>query len=112
MKEIKISFSLALLVIGLTVIIPGLLTYFQLNKLIGDFEQANYYEEPIRDNKISRSEKNIIDAWLRANHLNEYGDPQGTIYTGGTPLFDEVTGKKIDRYDYILKKYPSRPWRK
>lgn len=47
-----------------------------------------------------------IDAWIRANGYNEYGDPQGTMYIGGTPLFNEQTGETIDRYDYILHQHP------
>ncbi|MBI2074242.1 MAG: hypothetical protein HYT83_00220 [Candidatus Levybacteria bacterium] len=62
--------------------------------------------------KISSQEKQRIDAWIDKNDLNQYGDPKSTMYTGGTPLFDEATGKTIDRYDYILKKHPDRPWNK
>jgi hypothetical protein len=47
-----------------------------------------------------------IDSWIRAHHRNPYGDPSGTMYAGGTPLFDERTGKSMDRYEYILKKHP------
>ncbi|MEW6188626.1 MAG: hypothetical protein AB1466_00715 [Actinomycetota bacterium] len=36
---------------------------------------------------------------IQRNNLNGYGDPKD----GGTPLFDEITGKRIDRYEYILK---------
>ena len=47
-----------------------------------------------------------IDNWIRENNLNRYGDPKGTAYTGGTPLFDMKTGKTTDRYLYILEKHP------
>ena len=47
-----------------------------------------------------------IDSWLSEKHLNEFGDPPGTKYTGGTPLFDERTGLRKDRYEYILSKHP------
>jgi len=47
-----------------------------------------------------------IDEWLEEENLNEFGDAVGTIYTGGTPLFDEVTGSKTERYDYIIDKHP------
>lgn len=30
-----------------------------------------------------------------------------TDYTGGTPLFDEATGTRIDKYDYILRNHPN-----
>lgn len=47
-----------------------------------------------------------IDRWIKENNRNPYGDPPGTIYTGGTPLFDERTGRTRDRYDYILDRHP------
>ncbi len=47
-----------------------------------------------------------IDEWVRSNGLNPYGDPQGTMYSGGTPLFDESTGLTKDRYQYILEQHP------
>ena len=55
-------------------------------------------------------EKALIDDWITANNLNQFGDPQDTVYIGGTPLFDEQTGQTLDRYEYILRKYPNRPW--
>jgi len=47
-----------------------------------------------------------IDQWIRENGRNEYGDPPGTMYTGGTPLFNEMTGRGMDRYEYILRRHP------
>lgn len=47
-----------------------------------------------------------IEAWLKAQGRNEFGDPEGTMYAGGTPLFDERTGQTKDRWDYILAKHP------
>ncbi len=32
------------------------------------------------------------------------------MYIGGTPLFDEMTGIKTERYDYLLAKFPGKPW--
>lgn len=61
---------------------------------------------------ISETEKEQIEAWIEANDLNQYGDPKDTVYTGGTPLFNEKTGQTIDRYEYILRKHPDRPWRR
>jgi len=34
------------------------------------------------------------------------------MYMGGSPLFDETTGEMIDRYEYLLKKFPDIPWAK
>lgn len=55
---------------------------------------------------IGEDTKKKIDAWIKANNRNEYGDPKDTMYIGGTPLFDELTGQSIDRYEYILGNHP------
>lgn len=55
---------------------------------------------------ISERLKKKIEAWLSAGDRNEYGDPPGTVYAGGTPLFDERTGRNKDRYAYILERHP------
>jgi hypothetical protein len=56
--------------------------------------------------KLTEAGKAKIDEWLAKKGLNEYGDSAGTNYTGGTPLFNEATGQSIDRYVYLLKKFP------
>ncbi len=47
-----------------------------------------------------------VDRWLAERALDEYGSPQGTMYTGGTPLFDEATGKRTDRLEYVYSHHP------
>lgn len=47
-----------------------------------------------------------IDGWIRKEKRNEFGDPKGTVYAGGTPLFDMRSGKTRDRYEHILDKHP------
>ena len=47
-----------------------------------------------------------IERWLTERELNQYGDPVGTMYAGGTPLFDERTGQSIDRIDHLVRKHP------
>ncbi|GLE04837.1 hypothetical protein PINS_up013816 [Pythium insidiosum] len=59
---------------------------------------------------IEDDEKEQILQWIKDKGLNEYGDGKDTMYTGGTPLFDETSGKHIDRFEYILKRHPGRPW--
>ena len=59
---------------------------------------------------ISSGEKELIEAWIQKNDLNEYGDSRETVYTGGTPLFDEATGEKVDKYEYVLRNHADRPW--
>lgn len=62
------------------------------------------YTTPVKDEKI------LIDTWLKANNLTECGDPEGTMYTGGSCLFDESTGQYRDKYELIKKKFPEKPW--
>lgn len=50
--------------------------------------------------------KRFIDRWLEERGLNPYGDPKDTFYAGGSPLFDERTGKRKDRYQHVLERYP------
>ncbi len=47
-----------------------------------------------------------VDRWLKANSLDRYGHPEGTMYAGGTPLFDERTGEQRDRLDYVFERKP------
>ena len=56
--------------------------------------------------RIDEETKKRIDRWIRDRDRNQYGDAKDTVYTGGTPLFDEVTGRNLDRYEYILKRNP------
>lgn len=56
--------------------------------------------------QFSQEDKAKIDAWITQGGRNQFGDPHDTVYAGGTPLFDELTGETLDRYTYILKQYP------
>lgn len=55
---------------------------------------------------IDDETKKRVDQFIRERGLNDYGDTKDTVYAGGTPLFDEMTGRRLDRYQYILKKHP------
>jgi hypothetical protein len=55
---------------------------------------------------IDDATKHRVDRWIKEKNLNSYGDPKDTVYAGGTPLFDERTGRSRDRYEYILEKHP------
>ena len=46
-----------------------------------------------------------IDRELAGRNLNDYGDPAGTTYPGGSPLLG-VSGKAGDRYRYVLQHHP------
>jgi hypothetical protein len=55
---------------------------------------------------IDDTMKHRIEEWVRKNGLNEFGDKPDTVYAGGTPLFNEMTGRQLDRYEYILNRHP------
>ena len=46
-----------------------------------------------------------IDRELTGRNLNDYGDPEGTKYPGGSPIVG-VTGRAGDRYEYVLARHP------
>ncbi|KAF1332415.1 hypothetical protein FI667_g3604, partial [Globisporangium splendens] len=76
-----------------------------------DDEDSSSGEFSSESAPMSAEEKTQVDAWIKKNDLNQYGDSKDTFYTGGTPLFDETTGKTRDLYDYILHRHPDRPWK-
>jgi hypothetical protein len=55
---------------------------------------------------LTQEQKKIVDEWLAKNKLNQYGDALGTLYTGGTPLFDESTSESKNRFEHLFKKFP------
>lgn len=63
-------------------------------------------------NNPNNEEENRIKSWTTKNGLNKFGDPKNTMYAGGNPLFDERTGQAISYYEYMLQKFPDRPWNK
>ncbi|KAL3672330.1 hypothetical protein V7S43_003019 [Phytophthora oleae] len=72
--------------------------------------QGEAQQTPEETTEVAGDEKKAVDAWIEDNGLNQYGDPATVMYTGGTPLFDENTGTTTDRYEYILRHHPERPW--
>ena len=63
---------------------------------------------PIASAAHSReTEEACVDRWLATRRLDPYGSPAGTMYTGGTPLFDERTGERRDRLEYVYKRQPA-----
>lgn len=47
-----------------------------------------------------------VDAWLKGKKLDRFGSPEGTMYAGGTPLFDERTGERAERLPFVYKRHP------
>jgi hypothetical protein len=54
-----------------------------------------------------KAEEACVDRWLAARGFDPYGGPDGTMYAGGTPLFDERTGERRDRLEYVYKLHPA-----
>jgi hypothetical protein len=50
--------------------------------------------------------QSCLDRELAAKGLNQFGDPPGTMYPGGTPLFDEKTGRSTPREQYVFAHRP------
>ena len=63
-------------------------------------------QSTMTESTVDKDMRDRIDFWLGRNQLNVYGDPPGTMYAGGTPLFDERSGVTKDRYVYILEHHP------
>lgn len=61
---------------------------------------------------VTDTEKTKIDTWLKTNNLTDCGDPAGTMYLGGSCLFNEATGQAQDKYELLVKKFPDKPWNK
>ena len=75
--------------------------------LSGAFRKLEYLEGDVSD---TADDHKKIDAWIKRNNLDTVGNPIGTMYTGGTPLFDETIGTSIDRYVYIISNNVHKPW--
>jgi hypothetical protein len=58
---------------------------------------------------LSRQQMLQIDQYLTYNRLNQYGDPIGTMYAGGSPLslVADQANDETTRYSYILNKMPA-----
>lgn len=59
---------------------------------------------------LSPSEKQAqeacVDKWLQGKKLDRYGHPEGTMYAGGSPIFNEMTGVARERLDYVYERQP------
>jgi len=86
---------------------------FLLSFLLAGTLTASPKDKPVTDKSKTASakaararEEKCVDRWLAARKLDPYGLPEGTMYAGGTPLFDEATGRQTDRLDYVYRKHP------
>jgi hypothetical protein len=56
--------------------------------------------------QLDAKQTECVDRWLKGHVLDDYGNPQGTMYAGGTPTFDETTGRSVDRWTLVAKNRP------
>lgn len=50
--------------------------------------------------------ESCLDKWLNGKKMDRYGHPEGTMYMGGSPLFNEATGESKDRLEYVFARQP------
>jgi hypothetical protein len=62
-------------------------------------------QSPPKETSQSAPAGSCLDRQLAAKGLNPFGDPAGTMYAGGTPLFDEKTGRSTPRDQYVFAKH-------
>ena len=59
-----------------------------------------------RESTPTAPPQSCLDAQLASRGLNQFGDSPDTLYPGGTPLFDEKSGKRTEREAYVFAKHP------
>ena len=52
------------------------------------------------------AEEACVDRWLDSHGLDVFGSPEGTLYPGGSPTFDEKTGRPISRLEFVYAHHP------
>ncbi|HEX8700427.1 MAG TPA: hypothetical protein VF815_16380 [Myxococcaceae bacterium] len=52
------------------------------------------------------AQETCLDKWLNMRKMDRYGSPEGTMYAGGSPLFNEQTGESTDRLEFVYKRHP------
>lgn len=77
-----------------------------INETVKENKVSGFSVAPSSAGDLTVEQKEKIEKWLTDNSLNRYGDAMDIFYAGGTPLFDEATGKSIERFEYILKNHP------
>lgn len=61
---------------------------------------------------VSTGEKEAIRQWIERTGRNCFGQtPENAqMYAGGSPLYNEQTGRSTDLLCYLTKQYPHHPW--
>lgn len=47
-----------------------------------------------------------VERYLETHALDGFGSPKGSMYPGGTPLFDEASGQRLTREEYLARRHP------
>lgn len=53
-----------------------------------------------------QAQEACVDKWLKGKKLDRYGHDEGTMYAGGSPIFNEMTGEARERLDYVYERKP------
>ena len=74
---------------------------------VSAFEPAADETLPVRTGSEPKtSPDECLDRWLAEQKLDAFGSPEGTVYAGGAPTFDETTGAARTRWDHVVAKHP------
>lgn len=58
------------------------------------------------DGGAGLSEEACVDRWLTSRGFDVFGSPADTIYPGGSPAFDERTGRAVSRLELVYALHP------
>lgn len=61
---------------------------------------------PPQTDEVRAAQERCLDTWLKGKKLDPYGNADGTMYAGGSPLFNEATGESKDRLEFVYQKQP------
>jgi hypothetical protein len=56
--------------------------------------------------EVRAAQEACLDKWLNGKKMDRFGHPEGTMYAGGSPTFNEQTGEMTERLDYVYKRHP------
>ncbi|MDQ3266672.1 MAG: hypothetical protein M3Y59_23985 [Myxococcota bacterium] len=80
-----------------------------LTALLSACQERNAAAPPapaVADAGAGVTEEACVDSWLAGRKLDPYGSAEGTMYAGGSPLFDERTGESKDRLEFVYARHP------
>lgn len=84
---------------------------FRAQQEFSDFLTALDLGAP-RVKSIRRLERERLEDWLRANALDAEGEARDATDAPDRVFSDEKSPDVLERYERLVEKFPSRPWRK